>query len=246
MRTVGAVLLAVASLAFAATSLVHAQTRLRPSFDCARARALDERTICADARLAELDQAVAIAYGQASAAQSGAGSPRGVAKDGLAARRACGADRLCILDQQASDIEAFASFGSHVPVPPWVGDYRLTLFRSEGKRPTQGLPTRVGQCTISKIASISSRLGDELKPPARESDSTGSLVQYADGAVQVSYAYVAALGESRIGDEVLICLVSVPQDCPPGDDRGKTYSGTNLRTKDSWILPDSQHMCGGA
>ena len=246
MRTIGAALLAVASLALAATSLVQAQTRLRPSFDCAAARASDERAICSDARLAELDRDVASAYGQASASNMTAGSARGIARDGLAARHACGADRLCILDQQASDLNAFEDLGSHVPVPPWVGDSRLTLFRSEGKRPTQGLPRRVGQCTIAKIASISGRVGGELKPPSSASDSSGSLVQYAGGGLQVSYDYVAALGDSRIGDEVLVCLVSLPKDCPPGDDRGKTYSGTNLRTKGSWILPDSQHMCGGA
>ena len=37
-----------------------------PSFDCRKARDPDERAICSDSRLAELDQAVAIAYGQAS------------------------------------------------------------------------------------------------------------------------------------------------------------------------------------
>jgi len=244
MRLAFAVLLAVGSVSFAAGQ--RAQAQARPSFDCRAARSSDERAICADARLAELDRAVALAYEQASASNSGAGSPRGFAKDDLAARHACGADRLCILDQQANDIDAFASFGSHVPVPPWVGDYRLTLFKAEGKRPTRGLPRRVAQCTITKIASIGSRLGGVLKKPASESDSSGSLVQFANGGLQVSYSYVAALGKSRVGDEVLVCLVSLPKDCPPGDDRGKTYSATNLRTKGSWILPDSQHICGGA
>ena len=242
MKVFGTVLLAVGSLSFAAAPRAQA----RPSFNCAAARASDERAICADERLAELDRAVASAYEQASASNMTAGSARGIARDGLAARHACGADRLCILDQQASDIDAFEDLGSHVPEPPWVGEYRLTLFKSEGKRLTHGLPPRVAQCTIAKIASISGRLGSELKPPSSGSDSTGSLVQYSGGGLQVSYGYVAALGDSRIGDEVLVCLVSLPKDCPPGDDRGKTYSGTNLRTKGSWILPDSQHMCGGA
>ena len=31
-----------------------------------------------------------------------------------------------------------------------------------------------------------------------------------------------------------------------GDERGRVYSGTNLRTRGSWQLPDAQHMCGGA
>ena len=78
-----------------------------------------------------------------------------------------------------------------------------------------------------------------------ETSDSGSLVEYANQGAQVSYEYVPALYASRIGDEVLICLVSLPKDCPPGDERGKVYSGTNMRTKGSWIMPDSQHMCGG-
>jgi hypothetical protein len=33
---------------------------------------------------------------------------------------------------------------------------------------------------------------------------------------------------------------------PPGDDRGKTYSALDLRTKGKWELPDAEHMSGGA
>jgi hypothetical protein len=50
----------------------------------------------------------------------------------------------------------------------------------------------------------------------------------------------------RSGDKVKLCLVSLPEDCPPGDDRGKIYRATNLRTGESWEAPDSQHSCGGA
>ena len=45
---------------------------------------------------------------------------------------------------------------------------------------------------------------------------------------------------------VLVCLVALPQDCPPGDDRGKTYAAANLRTLGAWSAADSEHMCGGA
>ena len=31
-----------------------------------------------------------------------------------------------------------------------------------------------------------------------------------------------------------------------GDNRGKIYTTTNLRTLDSWTLTDSEHSCGGA
>ncbi|MEQ1617010.1 MAG: hypothetical protein ABL883_01540 [Terricaulis sp.] len=63
---------------------------------------------------------------------------------------------------------------------------------------------------------------------------------------QVEYDALPGVANSRVGDEVRVCLVSVPENCPPGDDRGRMYSGTNLRTGESWSAPDSQHMCGGA
>ena len=43
-----------------------------------------------------------------------------------------------------------------------------------------------------------------------------------------------------------MCLTSIPKHCPPGDDRGRKYTATNLRTRGSWSMADSQHMCGGA
>ena len=85
-----------------------------------------------------------------------------------------------------------------------------------------------------------------MKPPASDTDSSGSAVTYANRGGQVSYSYIEAIAQSHIGDAVLLCLVSLPQNCPPGDDRGKVYSATNLRTNNSWTLPDAQHMCGGA
>ncbi len=51
---------------------------------------------------------------------------------------------------------------------------------------------------------------------------------------------------SRKGDKVYVCLMSILANCPPGDDRGRVYTTTNLRTMESWTLPDSEHSCGGA
>ncbi len=75
---------------------------------------------------------------------------------------------------------------------------------------------------------------------------SGSGVEFANGMGQVSYDVLPGIANSRVGDPVRICLVSVPENCPPGDDRGRVYSGTNLRTNETWTAPDSQHMCGGA
>jgi hypothetical protein len=193
--------------------------------------------------LLELDKAISIAFRQAAAKSTEA---RKRARDRLAARRACGANRMCILEEQVQTIEWFSLLGSDVPVPSWVGEHRIALFKASGKRPTAALPQRVLQCTMSKISRISTRFGEPLKPPTEPADSSGSAVEYANGGYQVSYSFVEAIAESRIGDDTLICLLSIPKDCPPGDDRGRFYSATNLRTKGSWVLPDAQHMCGGA
>jgi hypothetical protein len=43
-----------------------------------------------------------------------------------------------------------------------------------------------------------------------------------------------------------MCLVQLPFACPAGDVRGRWYTTTNLRTLESWTLPDAEHGCGGA
>jgi hypothetical protein len=75
---------------------------------------------------------------------------------------------------------------------------------------------------------------------------SGSSVIFVNGGSQVSYEQETAVDASRPGDPVKMCLVSIPRHCPPGDDRGREYKTTNLRTHKSWRLPDSEHMCGGA
>lgn len=99
-------------------------------------------------------------------------------------------------------------------------------------------PTRIGQCVGTRVKEVGTRL--------ENTPGSGSLVTFTNGGVQVSYDQVREVDESRPGDRVSMCLVSIPKDCPPGDDRGRTYKTTNKRTGQSWILPDSEHMCGGA
>ena len=101
----------------------------------------------------------------------------------------------------------------------------------------EALPTEVGACSETTIEEIGYRLGDP---------DSGSAISYANGGVQVSYDAIPEIHRSRVGDTVKLCLVSVPEDCPPGDDRGKIYRTTNLRTGETWEAPDSQHSCGGA
>lgn len=105
------------------------------------------------------------------------------------------------------------------------------------------MPKRVGQCAVSAVKKVETRLTDgagKLVP------GSGSAIEFANGGSQVSYEQMTAVDRSRPGDPVRICLVSIPTDCPPGDNRGRTYKTTNLRTHRSWTLPNSEHMCGGA
>ena len=102
------------------------------------------------------------------------------------------------------------------------------------------LPVRVGACGETTISFVGGRLqGDDRFE-------SGTAVQFDNGGMQISYDRVDGAANSRVGDPVRICLVSIPEGCPPGDDRGRIYVTTNLRTGASWEMPDSSHMCGGA
>lgn len=102
----------------------------------------------------------------------------------------------------------------------------------------RGSPTRVGQCSVTRIKWVGTRLDNV--------PGSGSAIQFVNGGRQVSYDQVAAVDRSRRWDAVRMCLISIPKDCPPSDDRGRVYKTTNLRTRRSWSLPDAEHMCGGA
>lgn len=108
----------------------------------------------------------------------------------------------------------------------------------------QPLPTHVGACAKTKIKSIETRLVDG--PTKKPVPGSGSAVSFVNGGYQVSYDTVPAIEHSKKGDPVRMCLVSIPKNCPKGDDRGRFYKTTNLRTHKSWNLPDAEHMCGGA
>jgi hypothetical protein len=98
--------------------------------------------------------------------------------------------------------------------------------------------TSIGDCKNTVIKSLGSRLGG-----VRES---GSAVNYGNGVYGVSYDIIPELEESRVADPIKLCLTDIPRNCPPGDDRGRSYAATNLRTGGKWELSDSEHECGGA
>jgi hypothetical protein len=152
-----AVILAVGLLfAFAVvTAIAHPAS---PSFNCRKAQTLDERTICHDGHLAELDRLASTANNLTPHSQEGGGpgTVQEVVKEALEARHACGADQLCMLDQQALVIEGIGlpTSPSSPRVPVWVGSYRLKLFAERSQPLSKGLPVRVGQCTVTKITDV--------------------------------------------------------------------------------------------
>ncbi len=106
------------------------------------------------------------------------------------------------------------------------------------------LPMKVGQCSNTTVKSVGTRLEDGFThEPVPDS---GSAISFTNGGYQVSYDMVAEIIRSRPMDKVQICLQSLPENCPRGDTRGKVYRTINFRTGSSWILPDAEHLCGGA
>jgi hypothetical protein len=120
----------------------------------------------------------------------------------------------------------------------------LTLVPANGFAASRGgMPHVPGTCSFTRIKQVTNRLEDGAGHPVPDS---GSAVILENGVYGVSYDTVPEVQHSRRGDRVLTCLVKLPTNCPRGDDRGKLYTTTNLRTEESWTLPDAEHMCGGA
>jgi len=85
-------------------------------------------------------------------------------------------------------------------------------------------------CEATSIKEIGSRLKGENQK------TSGSSVVYSNGITGISYEHISALDNSRIGDRVNVCLISVPIGCPYGDIRGREYVARNLRTDEHWRM----------
>jgi uncharacterized protein len=92
------------------------QTVAVPSFDCSRATTPDERMICSNHRLAELDNLVASGYEYARAKYGAAEASR-IARPLLQSREACGAAMDCIEQSQINAIKMYQSLGASLSLP---------------------------------------------------------------------------------------------------------------------------------
>lgn len=106
------------------------------------------------------------------------------------------------------------------------------------------LPTRINQCSETTVAKVTTRLQDGNT--GEEIAGSGSAVRYSNGGYQVSYDEILGINGSMPGDPVRLCLTAIPENCPPGDNRGRVYHAVNLRTHEEWDAPDAEHSCGGA
>lgn len=215
-----------------------------PSFDCRRASLPVEKAICADPQLSAIDALVAKAFVGFEPAFGG--DKRKIARALIADRNACGQDAACIVSAQNNALQTYGN------APSWVQDYNIALIGKKAldiaarhpKSPDQPLPSSIGQCAFTHISELATRLGDDRLETA--SPEAGSRAGFTNDGVAVSYDREPGLASSRVGDPVVMCLISIPRDCPEGDDRGRVYYGVDLTLKGTWALPDSQHMCGGA
>ena len=75
---------------------------------------------------------------------------------------------------------------------------------------------------------------------------TGISISFNNGVGLVSYYDEPVALREKSGDEVQICLISVPKNCPKGDVRGKVYGVYDTKQRRAYQMADSQHECGGA
>ena len=113
-------------------------------------------------------------------------------------------------------------------------------------------PSRVGRCSDSFVHSKRFRMVASPGDPGyqRSNDpfgkeviislTNGLSIYSGDGDDFILSANFAA------GHRVQACLLALPSDCPPGDDRGKRYRFVDLQTGARAEGIDSWHLCGGA
>jgi uncharacterized protein len=191
------------------------------SFDCAKAARPSEIAICASPALSALDAQLGAAWAHRVAREP---SLRPIERGWIDVRDVgCGKEVRCLTRM------------THA---------RLAWLRSGAPMPA-ALPRTPGTCSLSRVKAVGTRLGDGTGPVGN-SPGSGSMVVEANDAQQVFYDQIPAIDQSRPGDAALVCLIDLPHDCPPGDDRGKVYGVANLRTMRAWSGPDAEHLCGGA
>ena len=185
--------LAAAAFSLPATMELSPGAARAASFDCGQARTATEKAICANPALSALDGELAAAYTQRLARDP---SVRQIQRAWLAARSAgCGRRVGCLTTFTNAQLA-------------WL----------RGATPmAAALPKTPGRCALTLVKEVTTRLEEADDKPVPGS---GSTIIMANGVVGVSYEQLPEVDSARRGDAMVVCLVSLPRDCPPGDDRG--------------------------
>jgi uncharacterized protein len=214
-----------------------------PSFDCDKATAADEKAICVDAQLSALDLVLNDGYKRMVAAL-GKASANKVHAPFLRRRHTCKSDSACIRDVGQSELPVLKLADPVFTMPAGFTASSAQDYDTFKKQ------LKVGECTLSTISELGPRLctpdDNDKCPENMPFDDSGNSINAANGMYGISYDRIPALEKSKLGDTVLLCLKSIPKNCPKDDDRGYFWTWKNLRTGGKWELPDAQHMCGGA
>jgi uncharacterized protein YecT (DUF1311 family) len=224
------------------SSAVGGEAQATPSFDCGKAVHAFETAICNNQDLAALDVELDKLY-----RSSPANSPeRRAHRVWNNLRDDCGSDVDCIFDLQ---MRSYFWMRGNPKLEPWLQEAKKKLKRRSSQSRGGGdlgwglhLPKTEEACTRTSFAVISDRFGGDPKDPK----AAGTAALLSNGGYVVTYESDKVLIDSQPGDPVEMCLASIPVDCPPGDERGRWYDITNLRTHARTRLPDAQHACGGA
>jgi hypothetical protein len=133
------------------------------------------------------------------------------------------------------------------PAPPEFERYLECLLaeaRRDGGRVRLASPgsfPRVGSCVSARIRSINPLAGE-----GGPSSLNGTYIVYDNGQSFGTRDEIGGIARSRVGDPVRICVAALPEGCPGFDLRGIDYRVRNLRTDESWVMGNSQHVCRGA
>ncbi|ARM89125.1 hypothetical protein RHEC894_CH02842 [Rhizobium sp. CIAT894] len=207
-------------------------------FDCSRASSADEKIVCGDNRLSRFDEL----FNERYAATKKASPDEDIvhtARNFLADRSDCGDNKSCILSAYLAVLWEISPDKSD-----FMGGISARSLTGSRLPETSTIPERVGQCAATTVLEVHPRVDNGGAPATNADFDSGTGIDYANDGYQVSYNREEALISSKPGDPVTMCLVEIDRDCSP-DESGRLFLVTNDRTRESWILPDAQHKCGG-
>jgi uncharacterized protein YecT (DUF1311 family) len=207
------------------------------SFDCTKASSLAEKVICSDRELSDLDDSLSLSYRNALANFDDASEIKVSQRNWLRKRNLC-KDKACLKQAYVQRLNELITFAPSA------------LPRSDKAH----LPKKVGDCIESFITKKSTRFegsvpgepGGEVVVSLENGISLYVLTVYEIPSSVNTDKYMYSTPDFVKGDKIKLCLVSLPKNCPPGDERGKTYSVFNYRSKRGFTGVDSWHSCGGA